>query len=258
MIRWFEHSQVYAPSRVLETAATDLGRPCEDVWFEAKDGVRLNAWFYPAASASRRARLVFLLLHGNVGNISHRLGWYRAWLELGVSVFALDYRGYGRSEGRASEEGTYLDAQAGYHWLRQKGFAPEHIIALGKSLGGGPAVELALREALGGLILQNTFTSIAQVGGELFPWLPVRWIHTIKYDTHQKLPQIHVPVLVAHSRTDEVIGFHHAERNFAAANEPKMFLEILGNHTSTLEAGREKYLAGLNQFLMTLPAGRIS
>jgi fermentation-respiration switch protein FrsA (DUF1100 family) len=258
MIRWFEHSQVYAPSRVLEAAATALGRPCEDVWFKAGDGVRLNGWYFPAESPSPRAHLVFLLLHGNVGNISHRLGWYRAWLELGVSVFALDYRGYGRSEGRPSEEGTYLDAQAAHAWLRQKGFAADHIVALGKSLGGGLASELARRESLGALILQNTFTSIPEVGGELFPWLPVRWLHTIKYDTLHKLPHIHVPVLVAHSRTDEVVGFHHAERNFAAANEPKMFLEILGSHTSTLEAGREKYLAGLNQFLMTLPSGKVS
>ena len=252
MIRWFEHSQVYAPSRVLEADGAALGRSREDVWCTASDGVRLNAWFLAADRTSPHSHLVFLLLHGNAGNISHRLGWYRAWLELGVSVFAFDYRGYGRSEGRPSEEGTYLDAQAAHQWLRQRGFAAAHILALGKSLGGGPAAELALRETLGGLILQNTFTSIAEVGGELFPWLPVRWLHTIQYDTRHKLPRITAPVLVAHSRTDEVIGFHHAERNFAAANEPKMFLEILGNHTSTLEAGREKYLAGLTQFLQKL------
>jgi hypothetical protein len=252
MIRWFEYSQIYAPSRVLEAEAAALGRPCEDVWLKAGDGVRLNAWFFPADRASRRAHLVFLLLHGNADNISHRLSWYQAWLELGVSVFALDYRGYGRSEGRPSEEGTYLDAQAAHQWLRQRGFAAANIIALGKSLGGGPASELARRETLGGLILQNTFTSIAEAGSDLFPWLPVRWLQTIHYDTCSKLPRITVPVLVAHSHTDEVIGFHHAERNYAAANEPKMFLEILGSHTSTLEAGREQYLAGLNEFLRSI------
>jgi fermentation-respiration switch protein FrsA (DUF1100 family) len=249
MLRWFEHSQVYAPSRVLQAESTALGRLSEDVWIQADDGVRLNAWFFPADPNSSRAQLALLLFHGNVGNISHRLGWYQAWLELGLSVLALDYRGYGRSEGRPSEEGTYLDAQAAYRWLRQRGFEARHILALGKSLGGGPAAELALREPLGGLILQNTFTSIAAVGGELFPWLPVRWLHTIQYDTLHKLPRIQVPVLVAHSRTDQVIGFHHAERNFAAAREPKMFLEILGQHTTTLEAGREQYLAGLRQYL---------
>jgi hypothetical protein len=193
--------------------------------------------------------LVLLLLHGNAWNISHRLDFCRAWLELGVNVFVFDYRGYGRSASRPGEEGTYRDAQAAHLWLRAKGFAPDCIIALGKSLGGGVASELALRETLGGLILQNTFTSIADVGADLFPWLPMRWFNTIKYDTLSKLPRVHVPVLVMHSRGDKVIGFRHAGRNFAAANEPKMFWEIYGNHTGTLEGGRARYLEGLERFL---------
>jgi hypothetical protein len=170
------------------------------------------------------------------------------WLELGLNVFLFDYRGYGRSAGQPSEEGTYCDAQAAYHWLRQKGFAPENIVLLGKSLGGGVASELAVREKVGGLILQNTFNSIASVGAELFPWLPVRRFHSIRYDTLSKLPKIHLPVLVLHSRKDQVIRFHHAERNFAAANEPKMLCEIYGNHTGTLEAGREQYFKALQEY----------
>src|SRR5262245_56657821 len=109
------------------------------------DGVRLVAWFFPGKPASARSDLVFLLCHGNAGNISHRTGFYRAWLELGVGVFAFDYRGYGRSEGKPGEEGTYRDAQAAAQWLRARGYAPENIIAMGKSLGGGVAAELALR-----------------------------------------------------------------------------------------------------------------
>ena len=131
------------------------------------------------------------------------------------------------------------------------GASPTEILALGKSLGGGVASELALRETIGGLILQNTFTSIPDIGSEMFPWLPVRRLHRIKYDTLAKLPRIHVPVLVAHSRVDETIGFHHGERNFAAANEPKMFWEIAGGHTGTIEAGRARYLEGLKKFLVT-------
>jgi len=248
MLRWFEHRQVYIPSALLEASGADLRRPFEDVYFETHDSVRLNGWFFPADQNSSRSHLVILLLHGNAGNICHRLDYCRIWLELGVNVFVFDYRGYGLSQGRPGEEGTYLDAQAAYQWLRQKGFPPSNVIALGKSLGGGIASELALREALGGLILQSTFTSIADLGAELFPWLPVRWMNSIKYDTRVKLPQIKIPLLVAHSRDDEVIGFHHGERNFAVANEPKMFLEILGNHTGTLEAGGARYLAGLEKF----------
>ena len=249
MLRWFEHSQVYIPSTLMEASAADLGRPCEDVYFTTQDSLRLNGWFFPANPDQPRSHLALLLLHGNAGNICHRLDYCRAWLQLGLNVFVFDYRGYGRSQGRPGEEGTYLDAQAAYDWLCRKGFAPETVFALGKSLGGGIASELALRETLGGLILQSTFTSIADLGAELFPWLPVRWLNRIKYQTQSKLPRIKIPVLVAHSRGDEVIHFRHAERNFASANEPKMFAEILGNHTGTLEAGRAQYLAALEKFL---------
>ena len=248
MLRWFEHRQVYMPDSRIEVESAALGRPCEDVFFTAADGVRLNGWFFPANSP--RGHLAILLLHGNAGNISHRLNYCQAWLELGVSVLLFDYRGYGRSEGRPDEEGTYRDAQAADQWLVKKGFAPDHIIALGKSLGGGIASELAVRETIGGLILQNTFTSIPDVGTEIFPFLPVRWLAKIRYDTHSKLPRVRVPVLVAHSRQDELIGFHHGERNFAAANEPKMFLELQGGHNESLEGtGRAAYLAGLEKYL---------
>jgi hypothetical protein len=105
-------------------------------------------------------------------------------------------------------------------------------MAFGESLGGGVASELALRETLGGIVLQSTFTSIPDVGKELFPWLPVRWLSSIKYDTHRKLARIKVPVLVMHSREDELIRFHHAEKNFAAANEPRIFCELRGSHNN--------------------------
>jgi len=111
---------------------------------------------------------------------------------------------------------------------------------LGKSLGGGVASELAVREPLRALILQSTFSGIPDIGAELFPWLPVRRMHSIHYDTVGKLSRIRVPVLIAHSRADSLIGFHHAERNFKAANAPKYLLEIAGSHTDVLQTGREE------------------
>src|SRR5467141_2707793 len=95
MIRWFEHHQVYAPSSKMVASGADLRRPFEDIYFTTSDGVRLNGWFFPADKTAPRSHLVFLLLHGNANNISHRLAFYEAWLELGVNVFSIDYRGYG-------------------------------------------------------------------------------------------------------------------------------------------------------------------
>ena len=234
MLRWFEHSQIYQPSREFEASPTELGRAFEEVRFKASDGVALHGWFFPANTNSPRAHLVFLICHGNGGNVSHRLGLSAALLATGAGVFVFDYRGYGRSEGRPGEEGTYRDAQAAHAWLRQKGFRGERIVAFGESLGGGVVSELALRETLGGVVLQSTFTSMPEIGAEVFPWLPVRLISTIKYDTRAKLPRIRVPVLVMHSRADDLARFHHGERNFAAANNPKFFCELRGAHNEAL------------------------
>jgi fermentation-respiration switch protein FrsA (DUF1100 family) len=248
MLRWFEHSQVYHPDRVLTATGAELGRPFEDVRFRASDGVELNGWFFPGSTNSPRAGFALLLCHGNAGNISHRLDTCAALLATGASVFVFDYRGYGRSQGRPSEEGTYLDAQAAYQWLRQKGFAGTNIIAFGESLGGGVAAELAVRETVGGLVLQSTFTSIPDMGADLFPWLPVRWLGKIRYDTHSKLPRLKVPVLVMHSPADALVRFRHGQRNFAAANEPKLFWELRGDHNDPL-ADTKHFIEGLEKFL---------
>jgi len=255
MLRWFEHSQVYHPDRVLTVTGAELGRPFDDVMFKASDGVELNGWFYPAYTNSPHAGLVVLHCHGNAGNIGGRLDVCRMLLATGVNVLVFDYRGFGRSQGWPSEEGTYLDAQAAYQWLRRRGFPANRIIPYGVSLGGGVASELALREPVGGLVLQSTFTSVTDLGAEYFPWLPVRWLGTIRYDTRSKLPLLHVPVLIMHSRTDETVPFPHSKRNFAAANEPKLFCELEGGHNEMVAAAPE-VRARQEQFLTLVESAR--
>ncbi len=255
LFRRFEHNQVYHPTRTLDASARDVGAPSEEVFFKTSDGVELNAWFFPARTSSARKQFAVLFCHGNGGNISHRLDVYQALLEAGVAVLAFDYRGYGLSGGRPSEEGTYLDAQAAYAWLRQRGFSATNILAYGESLGGGIASELCRREETGGLILQSTFTSIPDIGAELYPWLPVKWLSRIKYDTHSRLPQLKIPVLVMHSRNDGLLGYRHGERNFAAANEPKLFCELQGDHNDSL-ADRSVFVAGIEKFLRLVESSR--
>jgi len=256
MLRWFEHTQVYHPDRILTTTGAELGRPFEDVWFKTKDGVELNGWFFPGNTNSMRASTAALICHGNAGNIGYRLDMCQALLETGISVFVFDYRGYGRSRGRPSEEGTYLDAQGAYQWLVQKGFNPTNVVAYGESLGGGVAGELAMRETLGGLILQSTFCSIPDIGAELFPWLPVRLMSSIKYETCKKLPRLRIPILVMHSRVDGLIGFHHAQRNFALANEPKLFWELNGDHNNPVSDPKH-FIAGIEKLLKMVEDDRV-
>lgn len=256
MIRKFEHGQVYRPDSEFVATGSELGRPFEDVYFTTSDGVLLNGWFFPVDSDFSGDHLVILVCHGNGGNLSHRLELCRTLLKVGVSVMIFDYRGYGRSQGTPSEEGTYLDAQAAYHWLQKNGFEGSNIVAYGESLGGGVASELALREKLAGLVLQSTFTSIPNVGSELFPWLPVRWLGSIKYDTLSKLPKIKVPVLIMHSRGDGLVRFHHCEKNFEAANEPKMFWETNGDHGYSLKSDHDRSSEGVKRFLLMVEAVR--
>lgn len=255
MLRKFEHSQVYHPTREMEFEPSSVGRAWEEVWLTTADGLRLHAWFFKADESSPRKAFAVLFCHGNGGNISSRPGYYKALCETGVNLLTFDYRGYGRSEGRVDEAGTYTDALTALAWLQTRGFPPSHVVAWGESLGGGVASEVAARVALGGLALQSSFTSIADLGEEIFPWLPVRWINRIKYDTRERLPRIGCPVLVMHSRADDVISPRHGERNFAAAREPKLFWEIAGTHVGALDADRPKFVAGAEAFMKMVEAG---
>ncbi len=227
----------------------------EEVFIMTSDGVTLNAWFFPADDVSR-AGLVWLLCHGNAGNISHRLRHASVLLRTGAAVMLFDYRGYGRSEGRPTEAGTYLDAQAAHGWLCRRGFEPGHILVLGESLGGAVAAELALREKVAGLTLVSAFTSVPDLGVELYPWLPVRWLSTIGYRTKEKLASVQVPVMVMHAPADTLVPFRHAEANFAAIRGPKQLWTIPGDHKDYLDGDVSRYTEGLRRFLELLESAR--
>lgn len=254
MLYRFEHSQVYHPTRDAEYTPDDVGRPAEEVWLKTADGLRLHAWFFAADKGSPRTCFAMLFCHGNGGNLTSRPGYYRAILETGVNLLTFDYRGYGLSDGEPSEAGTYLDAATAYQWLRARGFAPEHILAWGESLGGGIASQLAATQSIGGLVLQSSFTSIPDIGAEVFPWLPVKLLSRIKYDTHSRLPHLKCPVVVMHSRADMTIRFSHGERNFAAAREPKAFVKLEGDHNDPLLANRAAYVSGAEKLVQLAEA----
>lgn len=253
MLRWFEQSQVYHPTREVVGSPKVLGASYQDVSFQTSDGLKLHGWFIPGTTNESRQGAVFIVCHGNGGNISHRLEQCGRLLRTGAGVFIFDYRGYGNSEGSPSEEGTYLDAQAAYNYLRPKIPLKAKVIAYGESLGGAVATELAKREAVDGLVLQSTFTSVPDCGAELFPWLPVRMLGRIRYDTLSKLPDLKVPVLVMHSRSDTLIGFHHAEKNFAAVRSPKRLVELRGDHNDPVWDEPE-FGKALEEFLKTVNA----
>lgn len=241
--------QVYFPTRGLITTPLDHGMPFEDVSLLSDDGVALHAWFVPAREVPRGA---LLFLHGNAGNISHRIDSIRIFHELGLSVLIVDYRGYGRSEGRPTEAGTYGDALAAWRYLREQREVPaQQIVVFGRSLGSAVAAWLAARESVAAVILESPFTSAPDLGAELLPWLPIRWLLRFEYDTLAAVRAIDAPLLVVHSRDDEIVPFHHGKTIFDAATPPKMFLEIEGGHNDGFLRSRASYVTGLTRFLDT-------
>ncbi len=223
----FQRYFIYFPTRGMVGNPASVGLGYDDVRFETSDGVTLSGWFVPNNSSDK----VALFFHGNAGNISHRLESIATLHGLGLNVFIIDYRGYGQSEGRISEAGTYLDAEAAWHYLvEDRGFQPAQIVIFGRSLGGGVATWLALNYPPKALILESTFTSIPNIGADKFPFLPVKPLARLHYTTIERLPQITVPLFMAHSPDDEVIPYSHGQQLFAVAQEPKTFFKMRGGH----------------------------
>ncbi len=230
--------------------ATASGPGWERVTLTAADGVRLSGVVVPAAEPD--APWV-LHLHGNAGNIWARLAHhgYDGLHGLGLSVLAVDYRGYGTSDARPPDEtGLYADARGSYNWLLEtRRVPPGRVIIYGQSLGSGPATELAAQVPAAGLVLEGAFTAVADRGAELYWWLPVRWIVTQRFANVEKIGRVHMPKLVMHAVDDEVIPYTHGRRLFAAASEPKQWADLSGGHN---DAHGAAWSAALGSFVRSL------
>ena len=249
----FQSRLVYFPDTGRALAATPRAYHLDFETHEIRteDGERLHAWWVPA----REARGTVLILHGNAGNISHRLDYLVMFHRLGYATLIIDYRGYGQSSGSPSEAGTYRDAEAAWRWLTSRGTRPTDIVILGESLGGAVAAWLAARVTPRALILASAFTSVPDLGAQVYPFLPVRLLSRFSYDTLGALRRVQAPVLIAHSRDDDIVPYAHGQALFAAAREPKQFLEMRGGHNDGFIFMREEWVAELQAFLQEA-AGR--
>lgn len=244
---FFQERFVYKPSTRTEGTPASVGMYYEEVELVASDGVRLSGWYLPLADA----RGTVLFCHGNAGNISHLLAVAQDAHRLGLGVLLFDYRGYGQSEGVPSEEGTHRDAEAAWNYLVQEvGLAPEQIAIIGRSLGGPIAARLARDKTPAALFLEETFTSIPELGQELYPIFPVDLLARYEYPTLEYLKQVECPVLISHSREDMFIVFEHGQRLYEAARPPKAFTELRGGHSSAFSEDAATYEAGVEAFLV--------
>jgi uncharacterized protein len=250
---------VYMPSQALTETPATIGLKFEDIQITTKDNVNLNAWFVPAKDNDQIGKGVILFCHGNGGNIGNRVSYLPIFRDLGLSTFLFDYRGYGKSEGKPTEAGTYADVEAAWKYLTQeRKISPKKIIIYGESLGGAIAAYIAqltsqdLKNNAGGLVLASTFTSISDRASELYPFLPIRLLSRFSYNSINRLPSIKIPVLIIHSTDDEIIPFHHSDRNFQAANQPKKLVKLRGDHNSGFLDSLETYRNGLNEFIQSI------
>ena len=249
LVLYFSQSHlVFYPEtgREIIAAPSQAGLPYEDVRLVTTDGLSLHGWYIPAP----QPRGTVLFLHGNAGNISHRIDSLQMFHRLGYSTLIFDYRGYGNSSGTPSEQGTYRDAEAAWRYLTERRHIPScRIVLFGESLGGAVAAWLAARQKPAALVIASGFTSVPDFAQQLYPYLPARWLARIRYDTRESLRSVAAPVLIAHSPEDEIIPFEQGRALFAAANPPKLFLELAGGHNDGFIFMRESWVKVLGDFL---------
>ena len=236
------------PSRKIETTPASIGLNYEDVYIDTDDAIKLHGWFISNTMSQR----VLLFFHGNAGNISHRLESIKIFHQLGFSVFILDYRGYGQSQGKTTESGTYRDAEAAMNYLlRKRGINENQITVFGRSLGGAVASYTASKHKVAALILESTFTSAPDMASKVLPWpiFPLRLISRFSYNTQKRLASIQCPILIVHSPEDEIIPFSHGNALYQQALDPKQMLTIRGGHNDGFLISGQTYLKGLQNFV---------
>ena len=247
-VRYLEANSIFHPTRDMPATPLSLGLTFEDVYFQAKDNVRLNGWFVK----SEGNHTTMLYFHGNAGNISHRLEKIAMFHELGLNVFIIDYRGYGKSEGAPNEKGFYQDALAAYDYLlARQDIDRDKIISYGDSLGGVVAIDLATKRKVVCLIVDSSFSSAVDVSRTIFPFVPTFILKT-KMDSAAKVRTLTIPKLFIHSVNDEIIPFGLGKKLFDAAAKPKEFLPITGGHNTNHIDSRKTFMKGTGEFLKQL------
>jgi len=246
LMAFFQAHLIYFPDAHHVTTPDREGLPYDPVTFSTKDGCSLDGWYIPAG----KARGTVLFCHGNAGNISHRIDSIRLFHDLDMNVFIYDYRGYGKSTGKTTEKGTYGDAEAAWRYITDvQGIDGDTVVIFGRSLGGAVAAYLAAKMSPRALIVESSFTSVPALGAEIYRFFPVRILSRFDYPTIHFIADISCPVLVAHSTDDDIIPYGHGRELYAAAREPKWFLDMRGSHNEGFYVSGEAYRTGLDVFL---------
>jgi len=243
---------VYFPATQWIMTPADAGLDYEDRWLQAGDGVRLHAWYV----RHPQPRAHVLHFHGNAGNVSHRVPLYARLVELGLSVLAVDYRGYGRSGGRPSESGLYRDGLAAWDEVTGKLDVPaQGVIVAGRSLGSAIAAAIAGGRACRGVVLETPFTSVLDLARAHYPLLPVGRLLRSRYDTLGAVASVRSPTLVIEARNDEIIPRRLTDRLYNAVPTPAGRVRLAGGHNDFDHVSARGYHDAWEGFLIALESG---
>jgi hypothetical protein len=240
-------SFVFFPDKHLRGSPNDLGMSYRDLWITVEKKKSVHAWWVPFEDP----RAVILFCHGNAGNISDRLHNLAGLNSLGFSVLIFDYRGYGKSRGKVSEKSFYADTKAA--WGRARELARQAgapLVVFGRSLGGAAAVSLLDHPGISGMILESTFTTLADMARVHYrlPWTG-SWLAG-RFNSMDKIKKSKIPLLFIHGDQDYIVPFELGERLFQAAPRPKEFMKIEGaGHNDTIEKAGHAYYRRLAQFI---------
>lgn len=256
LVLWtqLEKRFVFFPEPEVLYTPGDVGLEYEDVRFPASVGLTLNGWFIPGNSGTP-AGVTWLWFHGNGGNIGHRVGEILlTHHRTGANIFIFDYRGYGNSEGKPSEKGTYLDSRAAVAYLKSRpDVDPERVVYSGHSLGAAVAIELALDEPPLGMVLVSPFSSVRDMAKLALPFPPAGWLVRNHYDNLSRIQQLQMPLLLLHGDQDDTVPIAQGQKLFDAANQPKQFEVLAGaGHNDTYEAAGEEYWGAIEGFIAGL------
>jgi len=245
-----EKGLIFFPMRELEGTPQDYQLDYEDIFFPAADSIRLHGWFVPSSNPEEKTTLLWF--HGNAGNISHRLenlALLHRYLD--ISIFILDYREFGLSQGHISKAGTFLDAQGAWSYLVEKrNVDPSDILLFGRSLGTALTVDLASRESCLGAVLEAAFTSSQDMLQRYFFGSIPQELLQSAYDNLGKIHQISQPLLFIHGQYYEAIPMEMAQRLYQAAQAPKWFYRVPGSgHNDTYVVGGAEYFQQWREFL---------
>jgi uncharacterized protein len=250
-----ESRGIFQPARYPRGEWDQTAVLAQDASFVAADGTKLHGWYVAHEQSKGHA----LLLHGNAGNVTLLAQTLRTLNRRHqLAVLALDYRGFGKSDGKPSEEGLYQDARAARRWLAEKEhIAESDVILMGVSLGGAVAVDLAARDGARGLVLANTFTSLPAAAQVQWPWLPMSMLLSTRMDSLAKIKDYRGPLLISHAEADEVVPLAQGQALYDAAPGPKRLIKGAGAKHNDPQP--EEYRVALDEFIDGLPPlGRVA